>query len=176
MSRAPGRLTAPDGSVVLTRLDAATMAALLADDLPRASALAGVTLTPFFLAENWLWRIRHEQILTEPAYADWVARAAAVDGTVVGHVGFHGPPNEVGTVEVAYAVDPEQRRRGHARRLLAAALAWAGASPGVRTVRASISPDNVASLATIAPFGFEHVGEQWDDVDGLELLYESPAR
>ena len=44
--------------------------------------------------------------------------------------------------------------------------------PPWRVVRASISPDNEASLATIAGFGFVQVGEQWDDQDGLELLFE----
>jgi len=166
----------PGGAVELVRLDVATMAALLDGDLPRASSLAGAPLTPYLLDEAWLWRIRHDQVLADPAAADWVARAALVDGQVVGHVGFHGPPDEAGMVEVAYSVDPLPRRRGHARRLLAAALAWAAEDPDVRTVRASISPDNVASLATIAPFGFTHVGEQWDDEDGLELLYERPAR
>ena len=43
-------------------------------------------------------------------------------------------------------------------------------------MRASISPDNVASLATLRPFGFTRVGEQWDDEDGLEIVYERPAR
>jgi len=42
-------------------------------------------------------------------------------------------------------------------------------------VRASISPDNVASLATIAGFGFVRAGEQWDAEDGLELLFERTA-
>jgi [ribosomal protein S5]-alanine N-acetyltransferase len=166
----------PEGHVVLVRLDVATMAALLDGDLARASSLAGAPLSPYLLDQAWLWRIRHDQVLADPAAADWVARAALVDGQVVGHVGFHGPPDEAGMVEVAYSVDPLLRRRGHARRLLAAALAWAAEDPAVRTVRASISPDNVASLATIAPFGFTHVGDQWDDEDGLELLYERPAR
>ena len=166
----------PGGAVELVRLDVDTMAALLDGDLPRASSLAGAPLTPYLLDEAWLWRIRHDQVLADPAAADWVARAVLVDGQVVGHVGFHGPPDEAGMVEVAYSVDPLLRRRGHARCLLAAALAWAAEVPAVRTVRASISPDNVASLATIAPFGFTHVGEQWDDEDGLELLYERPAR
>ena len=78
-------------------------------------------------------------------------------------------------VEVAYFVDPAHRRRGFATALLAAALAWASADPAVRTVRASISPDNVASLATLRPFGFVEVGEQWDEEDGLELLFELPV-
>jgi RimJ/RimL family protein N-acetyltransferase len=64
------------------------------------------------------------------------------------------------------------RRRGYATAMLAAALSWAAAEPGVRTVRASVGPDNVASLATLRPFGFVRVGEQWDDEDGLEILFE----
>ena len=164
------------GEVVLVRLDVATMAALLDDDLGRAATQSGAPLTPYFLTQNWLWRIRHDQILADPPSVDWVARAALVDGVVVGHVGFHGPPDAAGMVEVAYSVDPELRRRGHARRLLAAALDWAAAVPEVRTVRASISPDNVASLATLRPFGFTRVGEQWDDEDGLEIVYERPVR
>jgi RimJ/RimL family protein N-acetyltransferase len=41
-------------------------------------------------------------------------------------------------------------------------------------VRASISPDNVASLALIRSLGFEQRGEQWDEIDGLELIFERP--
>jgi RimJ/RimL family protein N-acetyltransferase len=165
-----------DTEVTLVRLDIDTLAALIGGDLDAASASAGVPLTPYLLHEAWLWRIRHAQILEDPEAADWIARAALVDGKVVGHVGFHGPPDDSGMVEAAYSVDPLCRRQGHARRLLATALAWAASDPRVHTVRASISPTNVASLATIRPFGFAHVGEQWDDEDGLELIYERPVR
>jgi RimJ/RimL family protein N-acetyltransferase len=51
-------------------------------------------------------------------------------------------------------------------------LARAAAEPQVAVVRASISPDNEASLATVAGFGFTRVGEQWDEEDGRELLFE----
>ena len=43
-------------------------------------------------------------------------------------------------------------------------------------MRASISPDNVGSQRTLAPFGFDRVGEQWDEDDGLEILYERSTR
>ncbi|WP_171165754.1 hypothetical protein [Streptomyces sp. I05A-00742] len=33
-----------------------------------------------------------------------------------------------------------------------------------------------ASLATISGFGFVEVGEQWDEEDGRELVFEVPAR
>jgi RimJ/RimL family protein N-acetyltransferase len=60
--------------------------------------------------------------------------------------------------------------------MLEAALRWAADSPEVSLVRAGISPENEASLATLRPFGFEPVGEQWDEEDGRELLFERPVR
>ena len=162
--------------VRLVRLPLAAMDALLDGDLPRASALAGAPLTPYILDHAWLWRIRADQVRRDPEAADWVARAALVGDQVVGHVGFHGPPDDRGMVEVAYSVDPDHRRRGLGRALLATALEWADADPRVRVVRASISPDNVASQAVLRPFGFAQVGEQWDEEDGLEILYERPVR
>ena len=145
---------------------------MLGDDLESASNIAGVSLTPYFVEHRWLWEIRAPQIERDPAAADWIARAAVDDDVVVGHVGFHGPPDERGMVEVAYSVDPRYRRRGYAKKMLGAALTWARQDPGVAIVRATIGPDNVASLATLASFPFELVGEQWDDEDGLEHVYE----
>jgi RimJ/RimL family protein N-acetyltransferase len=162
--------------VRLVRLPLAALDALLAGDLDAASALAGVPLTPYILEHGWLWEIRAEQVRRDPTAADWIARAAVIEDAVVGHAGFHGPPDDSGMVEVAYSVDPAFRRRGYATAMLEAAIAWASADPAVRTVRASISPDNVASLATLRPFGFVAAGEQWDEEDGLELLFELAVR
>jgi RimJ/RimL family protein N-acetyltransferase len=163
--------------IELVPLSATTMAALVEGDLERARHESGAQLTAYFLDEAWLWRIRLEQAAKDPAALAWVARAArdGRTGEVVGHVGFHGPPDYRGMVEVAYAVDPAYRRRGYARAMLRTALAWAAAEPSVEVVRASISPANHASMATLRPFGFRHVGEQYDEEDGLELLFERPA-
>jgi RimJ/RimL family protein N-acetyltransferase len=154
-----------------------TMTALIDGDLAAASRTAGIELSPYLLTEGWLWRIRRDQIAADPASADWVVRAAGdvATGQVVGHGGFHGPPDDEGTVEVAYSVDPVWRRRGYAKAILAALLERAGAEPAVRAVRASIRPDNVASLATIKGFGFRKVGEQWDPEDGLEWVFRRQA-
>jgi len=162
----------------LVPLSVAAMRALVAGDLAAASREAGVPLTPYLVEAGWLWKLRLEQAADDPRSLDWVARAAVdrATGAVVGHVGFHGPPDECGMVEVAYSVDPQHRRRGYATAMVETALRWADEAPGVSVVRASISPENQASLATIRPFGFEQVGEQWDDEDGLELLFERPVR
>lgn len=154
-----------------------TLEALVAGDLATASVHAGFPLSEFLVAENWLWEIRLDQVRLDPASAEWIARAAVAepDGVVVGHGGFHGPPDADGMVEVAYSVDPAHRRRGYGRAILAALLERADADPRVTAVRASIRPDNAASLATIAGFGFEKIGEQLDPVDGLENVYLRPV-
>lgn len=152
------------------------MALLLDGDLRGASALVGAELTADFTTEGacWLWRYRLGQMAADPSGTPWMTRLVAVgpDSVAVGHAGFHGPPDASGMAEVGYVVSPEFRRRGHARAMLAELMRLAAASPAVTTVRACVSPSNVASLATIAPFGFAEVGEQWDDIDGRELIFE----
>lgn len=174
---------APAPGPVAVRFVALTGPILIAlrdSDLAAASTLAGVEIPGYFIteAERWLWRLRLSDIAANPEAARWIARAAVDNpgGFVVGHAGFHGPPDEDGMVEVGYTVVPQYRRRGYARAMLAALLRRAADEPQVRTVRASISPGNVASLATISGFGFEPAGEQWDEEDGRELLFEVPAQ
>lgn len=166
--------------VRFVELSSAAMTALLDGNLAEASRQAGVVLTAYFMTDDALrlWRLRVDQIAADPGSARWVARVvvAEPEGVVIGHAGFHGPPDDTGMVEVAYSVDPAYRRRGYARAMLRELLRRAAAEPGVSTVRATISPDNVASLATIAGFGFAEVGDQWDEEDGLELIFEVAAQ
>ncbi|GAA1787874.1 GNAT family protein [Actinomadura chokoriensis] len=166
-------------AIRLAELPPAAMTALLDADLPRASAAAGIPLTGYFTTDEAksLWAFRLAQLGRDPSHAPWIVRAAVAepDGHVVGHAGFHGAP-ENGTLTIAYSVDPAHRRKGYARAMLAALLDRAAAEPTVTTVRATISPDNRASLATIAGQGFTYMGEQWDEDDGRELIFDRPAR
>lgn len=149
------------------------MTALIHGDLVAAGAAAGTPLSQFLADEAWLWRVRRDDISKNPAAAEWVARAAldAETGQVVGHGGFHGPPDENGTVEIAYSVDPAFWRRGYATAMARSLIARAARDDRVRAVRASVRPDNRGSLATIAKFGFRKIGEQWDPEDGLEHVF-----
>jgi RimJ/RimL family protein N-acetyltransferase len=116
-------------------------------------------------------------VVDDPSSAAWVTGAIWDTETdvVVGRAGFHGPPDDDGMVEVGYSVDPACRRRGYAKAALASMLERAAADPAITVVRVSVSPGNVASLGLIAQFGFVQVGDQWDDDDGLELVFEVPA-
>ncbi|WP_108249004.1 GNAT family N-acetyltransferase [Planctomonas deserti] len=150
--------------------------AVLDGDLDAAARSACLpALPPFLLAEDWLWRIRLDQIARRPGDEQWVAWLAVRNGEVIGHTGFHGPPDEAGEVEISYTVLPEFRGRGLAGELLDALLEWCAARDDVRSVRASISPDNTASLALVRRRGFERVGEQIDEEDGLEWIFRRPA-
>ncbi|ACZ91396.1 GNAT family N-acetyltransferase [Streptosporangium roseum] len=165
--------------VRFVELSGTAMSALLDGDLRAAGETAGVPLTDYFVTDSarWLWRFRIDQMAADPGNARWMVRQVATgpEGVVIGHAGFHGPPDEAGMVEIGYSVAPDFRRQGYARAMLIELLRRAAAEPGVRTVRATISPDNAASLATIAGFGFVEVGEQWDEEDGLEIIFEVPA-
>ncbi len=127
--------------------------------------------------------MRTAQLEREPADAIWVTRLLALESdaggggsggqAVVGRAGFHGrPDDERGMVEVGYSIDPLHRRRGHARAALEIMLAVARADERVKVVRASVGPWNEASRALVASFGFAERGEQWDDEDGREIIYE----
>ena len=157
-------------------LDGPVFAALADGDLAAARAAAPVPLPPAFADSAWagLWRMRARQVAADPGSAAWVTGVLWDPGRrlAVGRAGFHGPPDARGMVEIGYAVLPEHRRRGYGRAALAALLDRARREPGVRVVRLSIAPDNAASHAVARPFGFRVVGEQVDEVDGPETVYE----
>ena len=166
--------------VRIVPLSAATLRALADGDLAAANRTAAVTLAPYFVDPAWrgTWRRRSRQLETDPASAAWVTNVIWDDErrVAVGHAGYHGPPDARGMVEVGYEVDPAYRRRGYARAALEALLGRAAREPDVRIVRASVGPDNVASLRLLSQYGFVEVGEQWDDEDGPETVYEVDAK
>lgn len=63
-------------------------------------------------------------------------------------------------------------RRPRRRSVLRAA---ARLHPDARTVGATVSPDNAASLAFVESYGFFENGGQWDDEDCREMIFETSA-
>jgi RimJ/RimL family protein N-acetyltransferase len=52
---------------------------------------------------------------------------------------------------------------------------WVVTEPGVQILRYTVSPTNTASIALVNSFGFNYVGEQIDEIDGPESIYEMSA-
>jgi len=171
---------AAEPRVRLVQLPLPTLTALGDGDLDKANAFAPIRLTPYFILpdQRGTWARRASQVSADPGVADWVTGviiALDLGGVPVGRAGFHAPPDERGMVEIGYAIDPFYRHRGYARAAFEALLERALFVPSVRVVRVSIAPDNAASMAVVAPFGFVKVGEEWDEDDGLEYVYERSA-
>jgi RimJ/RimL family protein N-acetyltransferase len=122
--------------------------------------------------------VRLDQLAANPAEQPWLVRAmvASMPRRAVGSIGFHAPPDEHGRVEIGYDVVEAERRKGFAREGVHALLAWAWATGRARICVGSVSPHNAPSLALLRSLGFRRVGEQLDEIDGLEWVFERPLR
>jgi RimJ/RimL family protein N-acetyltransferase len=116
-------------------------------------------------------------VLADPSVNPWLVRLGVLreTGEIVGLVNFHAPPDAHGMVEIGYGVIPAFRRRGFATEMARTMWDYAATHPDVSTLRATFTPDNAASRAIIEAAGLIHVGEQIDEEDGLELIYEISA-
>ena len=167
-------------AVRIVQLSPEALAALANGDVERASVLSGLALSPWQVSEESIstWRRRATQVVDTPADLGWVTGVIVDEatGAAVGKAGFHSAPDQEGLVELGYAVDPEYRRRGYARAALLVMVDRARADRAVRVLRATVSPDNEASLGLIRSLPFVENGEQWDEEDGLETIYELPVQ
>ncbi len=168
----------------LVSMPVAFMEALLDGEPASASEAIGAEV-PDNLRDNLesFLRYRLAQVRADPSIRRWLGRAMVLtdaDGSrhVIGTIGFHGPPDDQGRLEIGYSVQERHRRRGFAREAVRAMLDWAAGEHGIHRFIASISPTNDASLALTRGFGFVQTGEQMDEIDGLELVLEAdwPAR
>ena len=171
-------------SIRTPRLDLVSMSipfmrALVANDLDAAAREIGATV-PATLNEDLqdFLRYRLAQLEVDPSILQWLGRAMVLaDETgarrVIGSIGFHGAPDAEGRVEIGYRVEPAFRRRGFAREAVQAMFDWAAREHGISRFVASISPLNAPSLQLAAGFGFVQTGSHMDDIDGLELEFET---
>jgi RimJ/RimL family protein N-acetyltransferase len=175
-----------NGTIVSERLELVPMTAefveaALAGGTAETSRIVGAVVPAGWPsdAEHGFLRYRLEQMRRDPALLPWLVRALVLrDGRgFVGHAGFHGGPGTNGksvpdAVELGYQVLAEHRGRGLATEAASALIGWARQEHGVRRFIVSIAPGNEPSLAIARKLGFVQTGEQWDDVDGLELVFE----
>jgi ribosomal-protein-alanine N-acetyltransferase len=149
--------------------------AMVRGDLEAGRGELGVDLPAELAGRTHLLQMRLTQIQADPAVEPWLIRLMIPrQGTrqAIGHIGFHGPPDAEGRVEVGYTVFAPHRGQGFATEASRALFAWATAEHGVTRFRASVSPTNAPSLAVVRKLGFRRTGVQWDEIDGEELVFE----
>ena len=167
------------------------MRACLEKRVGDAERLLGASIGSAWFEEMGFLAMRVEQLRQDPDYAIWGPRAVVLESAVletrprviearmIGHIGFHGKPNQPyllefvpDGIEFGYTIDGAYRRQGFALEASLALMRWAALEHGIRRFVLSVSPDNVASQGLAAKLGFQKVGEHIDKIDGLEEVFE----
>lgn len=137
--------------------------------LPAAEGLRGFLLSDE-VSPAWLAQLR-KSVAEDP----WVHGFGIVHREkrlVVGNVGFKGPPDDHGVVEISYGIAPAFQERGYATETANACTAFAFADGRVRLVRAHTLPTRYASTRVLETCGFMRTGEVEDPEDGLVWRWE----
>jgi RimJ/RimL family protein N-acetyltransferase len=125
------------------------------------------------VSEVWIERVRR----TEPG--DYWALGFDIrlhDGPPIGMLGFKGPPDGEGAVELGYGIDPDQQGQGYATEAVEALVAFALSKDKVSKVRAHTKPENTASQRVLIKCGFDRQGMVEEPEDGLVERWERSAR
>jgi cob(I)alamin adenosyltransferase len=155
----------PEAIDALLRGDAALLRRLVDADFPKP-------LRPPPLMEELLPQVR-DNVRARPSDAGWWTWLAISrdNRTVVGALGFGGPPDEEGAVMIGYATFPESDGRGFGTEAVRALVGWALEQPECRRVCATIPADNTGARRVAEKVGMKVAGEVWDeDVDEV-LVY-----
>ena len=118
------------------------------------------------------WRV--PQVKADAAVNKWFVRWIVLkeNREVIGSTSFHSDPDKNGMIEIGLGIEPEYQNKGYAKESLLGMWRWALTHPEVKTLRYTVSPENAPSIAVIKYFGFEFKGQQMDDIDGPEDIYE----
>ena len=117
---------------------------------------------------------RIPRVKKDPEFAE-IGLILAIDkssGILVGSAGFHDFPNQEGMIEIGFGIVDELQGLGYGQELLIGMWQSIASNSQVKVLRYTVSPENSVSLHIINKLGFVKVGEQIDDEDGLEFIFE----
>jgi RimJ/RimL family protein N-acetyltransferase len=126
------------------------------------------------VAESGPLRWRVPQVKVDPATNKWFVRFIVLrdSGEVIGSTSFHGVPDEVGMMEIGIGIEAQFWNNGYAKEALLGMWRWVCGEPGVKVLRYTVSPTNSPSVKIIEGYGFTYLGQQTDEEDGPENIYE----
>lgn len=118
------------------------------------------------------WRV--PQVKADATTNKWFIRFIVLKelNQVIGSVSFHGIPDENGMMEIGLGIEEAYRNQGFAKEALLGMWRWVCGEPGVKTLRYTVSPENIPSIKIIEGYGFNYLGQQMDEIDGPENTYE----
>ena len=156
----------------------------LSSPLIQAILAADAEAVPFRVPGHWpddhdrrFLELRVRDLAKFPQFQEWLVRAIVLEGEMIGHAGFHGPPgvNAIkapDAVEIGYTIFEPHRRQGYAAEAARALVEWAAREHAIRHFVASVARDNEASLRLVRGLRFTQTGTRIDPEDGEELVFE----
>ena len=78
-------------------------------------------------------------------------------------------------IEIGLGVEPKFQNQGYGFEAINAMWGWVCGQEGVKILRYTVSIANLPSIALVNRFGFARIGEQLDEIDGPEEIYEMSA-
>jgi len=122
-------------------------------------------------------KYRFPKVKQNPEYAKYLLRVAVLKDNpiIIASAGFHDEPDSDGMIEIGFGVDKKYQGRGFGQELLHGMWDWVVNDPKTKTLRYTVSPDNLISQHIIKKFGFIFKGQQIDEEDGPEDIYELSA-
>ena len=97
-----------------------------------------------------------------PEWEGWLTwYAIRIDNdhpVLCGSIGFTGPPDQRGMVEIGFSVLPDFQGQGLATQMVAAMVQWAKSQTGVKYIEAEAVNDNRASIRVLEKNSFIRIG------------------
>ena len=82
------------------------------------------------------------------------------DQRAIGGIGFHGPPDEAGRVEIGYNIIPAYEGQGYATEMARRVIDWAFHTSGIEVITAECLDDNIGSIRVLEKVGMRRLAPE----------------
>ena len=133
---------------------------MILNDRPALAAALNATVPDGWPVSPEVQPLFRDMLKSDPSVSGWLGYAAVLrsERVVVGDIGFLGPPDASGCVEIGYSVLAARRGRGYAVEMMEILIRWAFKDDRVRRIVAHTDPDNPASMRVLEKNGFQRAG------------------
>jgi [ribosomal protein S5]-alanine N-acetyltransferase len=141
----------------------AHLARALAEDVAEVSRVLGAHIPqewpPELMDASALAFVAQATARASDALGWWVWLVVLpTDRVLIGCVGFKGPPDSEGRVDIGYSVLDAWQRRGYASEAVGALVDWALADPRVVRIIGETFPHLTPSIRVLEKSGFSYLG------------------
>jgi ribosomal-protein-alanine N-acetyltransferase len=102
-----------------------------------------------------------------PQWQSWLTwyavKVDAIEPILCGGIGFKGPADKSGMVEIGYSVLPEYQGEGLATEMVKGIVRWAHRQLSVKIIEAEVKTENIASIRVLEKNSFVRIGVGLED-------------